>query len=232
MNDLQSFDRVQTLFLIMQSRDGTGPFRQMRPLTAQVHDPADAGFFHGIDDGYANAILKTLEEPPARSAIILVCNAPGALLPTIRSRCRRLPLRTLSDQDMRKAVGEAVNDNIVRLAKGRPGRAIAWHAQGADAVSAKLAHAAQQIMGGEGRAVMQSLYDQLSGEPFEKLAAVLELTEEWVRAAGVEQGAESWAEAWSALEQLRIEAEDLDMDPRHALARAVGIVERAAHVRR
>ena len=180
----------------------------------------------------ANAILKTLEEPPARSAIILVCNAPGALLPTIRSRCRRLPLRTLSDTQMRQAVGVDVNESIVRLAKGRPGRAIAWHNQGADAVSAKIAHAAEQIARGEGRAVLQSLYDQLSGEPFEKLAAVLELTEEWVRAAGVEQGAETWADAWSALEQLRIEAEDLDMDPRHALARAISIVERASSARR
>jgi DNA polymerase-3 subunit delta' len=180
----------------------------------------------------ANAILKTLEEPPARSVLLLVTHAPGAVLPTIRSRCRRLPLRPLTDAQVRQALGGEANESIVRLAKGRPGRAIAWHVQGADAVSAKLDRAAEQIARGEGRAVLQSLYDQLSGEPFEKLAAVLELAEEWVRAAGVGEGGEAWAEAWSALEQLRIEAEDLDMDPRHALARAVGIVERAASVRR
>ena len=61
----------------------------------------------------------------------------------------------------------------------------------------------------------------LSGEPFEKLAGVLELAGEWTRAAGLEQGGEQWAEAWSALETLRGEAEGLDMDPRHALARAI-----------
>ncbi len=43
----------------------------------------------------ANAILKTLEEPPARSVLLLVCHAPGAALATIRSRCRRLALRPL-----------------------------------------------------------------------------------------------------------------------------------------
>jgi hypothetical protein len=57
------------------------------------------------------------------------------------------------------------------------------------------------------------------------------LAEEWTRAAGVEEGGEHWAEAWSALETLRGEAEGLDMDPRHALARAIGILDRAAAVR-
>jgi hypothetical protein len=42
------------------------------------------------------------------------------------------------------------------------------------------------------------------------------------------RAASSWAEAWSALETLRGEAEGLDMDPRHALARAVGVLDRAA----
>ncbi|MCA8885921.1 MAG: DNA polymerase III subunit delta', partial [Hyphomonadaceae bacterium] len=46
----------------------------------------------------ANAILKTLEEPPARSILMLICHAPGAILPTIRSRCRRVVLRPPSDR--------------------------------------------------------------------------------------------------------------------------------------
>ena len=41
----------------------------------------------------ANAVLKILEEPPSRALLILVSDNPGRLLPTIRSRCRRLPLR-------------------------------------------------------------------------------------------------------------------------------------------
>jgi len=45
----------------------------------------------------ANAILKTLEEPPADALIILICSNPDALLPTIRSRCQIIRFRPLSD---------------------------------------------------------------------------------------------------------------------------------------
>jgi hypothetical protein len=42
----------------------------------------------------ANALLKVLEEPPPRTLLLLISHAPGRELPTIRSRCRRLLLRT------------------------------------------------------------------------------------------------------------------------------------------
>jgi DNA polymerase III subunit delta' len=48
----------------------------------------------------ANALLKALEEPPARAMLMLLSNAPGQLLPTIRSRCQRLDLRPLSDAEL------------------------------------------------------------------------------------------------------------------------------------
>jgi len=40
----------------------------------------------------ANALLKTLEEPPARTLVLLVTSQPSRLLPTLRSRCSRLRL--------------------------------------------------------------------------------------------------------------------------------------------
>ncbi len=45
----------------------------------------------------ANALLKTLEEPPAHAILLLVSHAPGRLLPTIKSRCRRLALGKLPE---------------------------------------------------------------------------------------------------------------------------------------
>ena len=45
----------------------------------------------------ANALLKILEEPPKNALLLLVSHAPGGLLPTIRSRCRRLELSPLDD---------------------------------------------------------------------------------------------------------------------------------------
>ena len=56
----------------------------------------------------ANALLKILEEPPQRALLIVVSHAPGRLLPTIRSRCRRLALRPLSAEDVAWAVSAAV----------------------------------------------------------------------------------------------------------------------------
>jgi DNA polymerase-3 subunit delta' len=160
--------------------------------------------------------------------LLLVCHAPGAALATIRSRCRRLALKPLSETDVRLALGGEGDEALVKLAKGRPGRAIALHAQGVDTAGADLSDVLRQLSRGEARKVLGALYDRMSGEPFEKLAAVLDLAAEWARGAGVDQMSEGWADAWSALEQVRIEAEDLDMDPRHALARAVAILDRAA----
>jgi len=80
----------------------------------------------------ANALLKTLEEPPKDSALILVSHAPGRLLPTIRSRCRMLRLTPLRDDEVRAVLmarmpdlesGEA--ERLAVLARGAPGRAIA-----------------------------------------------------------------------------------------------------------
>lgn len=52
----------------------------------------------------ANAVLKLLEEPPPCSLFLLVSHAPGRLLPTIRSRCRRLDLQALGEEDLRRAL--------------------------------------------------------------------------------------------------------------------------------
>jgi DNA polymerase-3 subunit delta' len=52
----------------------------------------------------ANALLKVIEEPPPRSIFLIVSHSPQRLLATIRSRCRRLVLRPLSDKDVEAAV--------------------------------------------------------------------------------------------------------------------------------
>jgi DNA polymerase-3 subunit delta' len=49
----------------------------------------------------ANALLKSLEEPPPRVLFLLIAHRPGRVLPTIRSRCRKLMLRPLGEADLR-----------------------------------------------------------------------------------------------------------------------------------
>lgn len=81
----------------------------------------------------SNALLKMLEEPPPRSLFLLVSHAPGRLLPTIRSRCRRLALRPLAQGDVAKAasiaLGADADDPAIAAAaagaRGSVSRAIA-----------------------------------------------------------------------------------------------------------
>jgi DNA polymerase-3 subunit delta' len=87
-----------------------------------------------IDDmerGAANALLKTLEEPPANTVFFLVSHSPGRLLPTIVSRCRLLRFAPLDDGEMRRFLAARVTgedatsiDLLVQAGQGSPGRAL------------------------------------------------------------------------------------------------------------
>lgn len=78
----------------------------------------------------ANALLKMLEEPPARATLLLISHQPSALLPTIRSRCRVLRLNPLGPDDMGRALGQAGidqgqnTDALAELSLGSVGAAV------------------------------------------------------------------------------------------------------------
>ncbi|MEM6483340.1 MAG: DNA polymerase III subunit delta', partial [Pseudomonadota bacterium] len=78
----------------------------------------------------ANALLKMLEEPPAQTTLLLLSHQPGRLLPTIRSRCRTLPLSPLCAEDLIAALVqagfEAAEDQVAlaELSEGSVGTAI------------------------------------------------------------------------------------------------------------
>ncbi len=84
----------------------------------------------------ANALLKILEEPPQRGVLFLVSHAPGALLDTIRSRCRRLVFRPWPDEAVadfvsgRSEVSPEDALHLARMAHGAPGRALQLLAKG------------------------------------------------------------------------------------------------------
>jgi DNA polymerase III subunit delta' len=100
--------------------------------------PAEGGWRIVIVDGAdemnrnaANALLKILEEPPARALLILVSHAPGRLLPTIRSRCRTVMLKPLPEgeivrliQRYRPDIAAAEAGSLAILAEGSIGRAL------------------------------------------------------------------------------------------------------------
>ena len=79
----------------------------------------------------ANALLKILEEPPRHALLLLVAHSPGRLLPTIISRCRRLPMTPLPSsivsrltQTYRPDLPPADFTALIALADGSIGRAI------------------------------------------------------------------------------------------------------------
>lgn len=92
----------------------------------------------------ANALLKMLEEPPARATLLLISHRPSGLLPTIRSRCRTLGLGTLGADDMAAALaqtGVEITGNTAALADlsgGSVGGAIALQTMGGLQLYAEL----------------------------------------------------------------------------------------------
>ena len=182
----------------------------------------------------ANALLKVLEEPPARGVLFLVTHAPGRLLPTIRSRCRRLafPVWTPAalEQLLRDRAGLEAEEagRIAGLANGSPGAALAL-ASGSTLEADRLARSwvesvavdraealaiADGFRGAEGQARFETLMDRL-------IAAVK------VRAlaAGPGQGA-GWAELWSRLSELPDRTAGLNLDRGDVLAGALADLAR------
>jgi DNA polymerase-3 subunit delta' len=109
---------------------GLGEFMHMTPAMGDwrvaIVDAADE-----MNRNAANAVLKILEEPPPNAVLLIVAHAPGRLLPTIRSRCRRLALHPLADETVVKLLeGYAPNTSaderavLAGLAEGSIGRAL------------------------------------------------------------------------------------------------------------
>jgi DNA polymerase-3 subunit delta' len=109
---------------------GLGEFMHMTPAMGKwrvaIVDSADE-----MNRNSANAVLKILEEPPPNAVLLIVSHAPGRLLPTIRSRCRRLALQPLSEDTVVKLLGDHAPETnpeerraLARLAEGSIGRAL------------------------------------------------------------------------------------------------------------
>jgi DNA polymerase-3 subunit delta' len=147
--------------------------KSLSPWRAIVIDSVD-----DLETEGANALLKMLEEPPANTVFFLVSHAPGRLLPTIRSRCRRLEFEPLDDAAMTSLLGRLIPDKdsaqLVRLAAGSPGRAL----QGASLDLAPLEAEARAMMeqGDADNARRSKLASAVSGKAqAERYAAFLEL---------------------------------------------------------
>jgi DNA polymerase-3 subunit delta' len=141
----------------------------------------------------ANALLKVLEEPPRQSLFLLVSHAPARVLPTIQSRCRKLPLRPLATGDVIHAAAEAAQKRVddpalaeaADAAEGSVARALTL--LGGDAlklhqrtaallntlprVDPRELHALGDALGGSDRAVLAAFVDSVDRWITERLRA-------------------------------------------------------------
>lgn len=96
-----------------------------------------------MNSSASNALLKMLEEPPALTYFILISHQPSGLLPTIRSRCRTLPLRTLNAGEVADAMAQADvqaanTEALAALSGGSVGGAMRLSLLGGAAMYAEL----------------------------------------------------------------------------------------------
>ncbi len=214
-------------------------FFSKSPATA-AHRVAIIDAADDLNTNAANAILKTLEEPPPRGVLLMVCHAPGRLLPTIRSRCRRLAFAPLSLEAAAAFVSRRADVNpeqalrLAKMAGGSPGRALALAAANAlaldDAARELIAELprfdealalslADRFRGGEGPAAFALLCDRLA-DRVHALAAD--------RAAQEIGPLDRWAGAWETLSRLPREVEALNLDRTDALFTALAELRQAA----
>ncbi len=190
----------------------------LSPYRVAIIDAAD-----DLNVNAANAVLKTLEEPSGRGVLLLVSHAPGRLLPTLRSRCRRLafapwPTPALAEFALdRLQVSDTEAKRLAHMAHGAPGRVLALAAVGAldlDDAAADLIDAAKgtqadsdalrladRLRGGEGAQVFALLLERL-GEHMHEAA----------ERASTASVADAWATLWRRTAELpgRVEALNLD----------------------
>ena len=199
---------------------------QIRDLTHFFSlKPAQGGWRIGIIDSLdelnrngANALLKTLEEPPGHSLLFLVNHGSTSILPTIRSRCRTLRVTPLGEDDTRKALDSAgAPDEAFALARGRPGLGMRL----ATPSGLAAAHAAKTLLKSLPRPNDGLVTDALQTASSDETAmeAFQEEILSWL--AGRAEEDASAAKAWLDVSRRASEARALNMDPAQTAAKLI-----------
>jgi len=190
----------------------------------------------------ANALLKTLEEPPPRAVLMLTTAAPDRLLPTIRSRCRRLDLGPLPPADtaallrrLRPELQQAERERLAAVAEGSPGRALELLEGEGLAIQALVDRVLAATPGGERRdwhAIAEAVAQKRDGSGFTTFMALLRreisaavrgaatgrATPPWLAGRSLAE----WSTLWDSLGRLAAETDGLSLDRKGAVLTALG----------
>ncbi len=217
-----------------------------------ILDGADA-----MNRNAANAVLKVLEEPPARTVLMLVSDNPGRLLPTIRSRCRRLVLKKLPLATVEAALARYRPDlaaadaqRLAALADGSIGRALTLASSGGLALYQSIFKLLERLPEIDGES-LHGFADKLNwGAGEDGFALFGELLPEWIArmvamAAGGQGAAlpgeaavmrrlaarrslDQWVVVWENLLDLFAAADGINLDRKQVVLNAFFALEAAA----
>jgi DNA polymerase-3 subunit delta' len=183
----------------------------------------------------ANAVLKTLEEPPERGVVFLISHAPGGLLPTIRSRCRRLrfapPPVEAAVMWVSHRAGVEKNDarRLLAMAHGSPGGA--WRLSVAGALEAddearKLLSSLPAVDDMAMSALAESFRHPAGADRFNLFFNRLaDNIHSMARGAAIKaegRDVDRWAEAWDYVVALPRSVEAVNLDRADAFLSALG----------
>ncbi|MXV44555.1 DNA polymerase III subunit delta' [Saccharibacter sp. 17.LH.SD] len=173
----------------------------------------------------ANALLKLLEEPPQQTLFLLTTAAPGALLPTLRSRCRAMALSPLTEEEMHQLLPD-LPEEALKNAQGSPGRALFL----AQDHHGRIESLVRQVL--DGRELDEDLWHSLHQIARETAGFALfcdRLSNGFVQKAKDEasQGhvarAAFFAEKTASLETLRRQTESFSLDKEQAMRQALAL---------
>jgi len=187
----------------------------------------------------ANALLKVLEEPPSRALFLLVSHAPGRLLATIRSRCRRLTLRPLEAADVAEAAAQALERDpsdgevlkAAAAAQGSVARAATLLGGAALAVRERMI----ELLGGLPQVDPQALHalgDTLGRSDDTVFNTFVETIQDWLNAQLQVSGAPAGrlarvAEVWEKLDRAARDVEVFNLDRKPMVFAVFGLLAEA-----
>lgn len=191
----------------------------------------------------ANALLKTLEEPPPRAILILVGHAPGRIPATLRSRCRRLSFAPLSEEAAASVIARRAGldakaaRRLAELAEGRPGEGLRLAAGAGLALADDIDRLTAALPRLDPRAA-DALAERLAArgaEEARQAAFALLRARARAKAAAIARqdpdAAAAWSAAWSALGGLERDLDGLHLDPKAIMLEALARLKDAAEGR-
>lgn len=193
-----------------------------------------------LSDAAANALLKILEEPPARAMLILVAHAPARLASTIRSRCQVLRLKPLGDETLAQELADrlpklSVEDRarLVALSGGSLGAAL--RLAGEDGL--KLAGDAERLIDNAAAPDFQatlSLAERVARldrgpENFGDWLAQILAARILARARANAPGLDRWVELHNRIRAGFVRSAALHLEPRQTILSAARALETVAH---